>query len=427
MNLLVIGSGGREHALAWKAKKSPLTDKIYAAPGNPGTARIAENVNIAPDEQDRLVRFCQKNEIDLVFVGPEKPLVQGLCDVLRQNGLAAVGPGREGARLEGSKVFAKDFMARHGIPTANYEVFSRPRRARDYIADAGAPIVVKADGLAAGKGVYVCDTEPEALAAVEEIMVEKRFGQAGEKIVIEELLKGEEASILAFTDGEDYITLTPSQDHKPAYDNDRGPNTGGMGAVAPTPVAEGDVRKKVRRKILNPTMEGLKEDGIDFSGLLYCGLMVSASGEPYVLEYNVRFGDPEAQVVLPLLKTDLIELGQAAAQKRLNEIEVKWSEKTAACVVMASEGYPLDYETGREISGIERAITSYRTVFHAATAEKDGKLVTDGGRVLGVTAVAEKHEDAIERAYAGVDKIDFAGAHYRTDIGQKALHSLTAK
>lgn len=424
MNLLVIGSGGREHALVWRAAKSPRVDKIYAAPGNPGTSSNAINVEIAPGKQKELVHFCREKNIDLIFVGPEKPLVHGLCDILRQNDLNVVGPGREGARLEGSKVFAKNFMDSHGIPTADYNVFYRAQDAREFIINSGTPAVVKADGLAAGKGVYVCETENEALTAIEEVMVEKKFGRAGEKIVIEELLEGEEASIIIFTDGESYITLVPSQDHKSAYNNDKGPNTGGMGAIAPTPAVDRKIQEVVKDKILTPTIMGLKKEGIDFTGIIYCGLMIAETGDPYVLEYNVRFGDPEAQVILPLLKTDLLKLGQAAVQNRISEIDVKWTGEAAACVVMASEGYPINYETGKRIKGLNSAGTSSRTVFHAGTAERNGEIVTDGGRVLSVAAVADDHKTAIEKAYEGVEKIEFSGAHYRTDIGQKALDDL---
>lgn len=423
MKVLVIGSGGREHTLVWKLKRSPQVEEIFAAPGNPGTAESATNVDIAADEIEQLLQFAQEEEIDWTFVGPEAPLVAGIVDRFEGEGLSIFGPNKEAARLEGSKVFSKDLMEKHEIPTAAYETFNEPAPATAYIKEIGAPIVVKAEGLAAGKGVFVAETEEEAVEAVETIMKDKKFGQAGTRIVVEEFLTGEEATVLAFTDGETIMPLISSQDHKPAYEGGEGPNTGGMGAYAPAPVVTDEVMNRVESEVLQPTLEALQAEGIDYKGLIYCGLMISDSGAPRVLEYNVRFGDPEAQVVLPLLKTDLVEVAAAIEEERLAEIDLDWSTKIAVCVIMASGGYPIEYETGREITGIKEAETEDRIVFQAGTAQQDRKLVTAGGRVLGVTAFGDDYQATIDQAYQGVEKIDFAEAHYRTDIGSKALNT----
>ncbi len=423
MKVLVIGSGGREHTLVWKLKRSPQVEEIFAAPGNPGTAESATNVDIAADEIEQLLQFAQEEEIDWTFVGPEAPLVAGIVDRFEGEGLSIFGPNKEAARLEGSKVFSKNLMEKHEIPTAAYETFNEPAPATAYIKEIGAPIVVKAEGLAAGKGVFVAETEEEAVEAVETIMKDKKFGQAGTRIVVEEFLTGEEATVLAFTDGETIMPLISSQDHKPAYEGGEGPNTGGMGAYAPAPVVTDEVMNRVESEVLQPTLEALQAEGIDYKGLIYCGLMISDSGAPRVLEYNVRFGDPEAQVVLPLLKTDLVEVAAAIEEERLAEIDLDWSTKIAVCVIMASGGYPIEYETGREITGIKEAETEDRIVFQAGTAQQDRKLVTAGGRVLGVTAFGDDYQATIDQAYQGVEKIDFAEAHYRTDIGSKALNT----
>ncbi len=421
MKILVVGGGGREHSLVWKLDQSPQVEEIFVAPGNPGTAKLATNLEIKGAEIDKLVDFAQREGIDFTFVGPEAPLVAGIVDRFQEKGLKIFGPTKEAAQLEGSKVFAKDLMKEAGIPTAEYETFSQSQPAIDYIKEQGAPIVVKADGLAAGKGVFVASTEAEAVEAVETIMVDKEFGAAGEEIVIEELIAGEEATVLAFTDGETIIPLVSSQDHKPAYDNGEGPNTGGMGAYAPAPVVTDEVLAKVETDILEPTLEALNRRDINYKGLIYCGLMISDSGQPQVLEYNIRFGDPEAQAVLPLLETDLIEVAQAVEEERLAEIDLDWSDQIAVCVVMASGGYPLDYETAKEINGLEEAEAEDRIVFQAGTAQTGDKVVTDGGRVLGVTALGNGYQETIAKAYQGVEEIDFAEAHYRTDIGAKAL------
>ncbi|TDX51816.1 phosphoribosylamine--glycine ligase [Orenia marismortui] len=420
MKVLVIGNGGREHALVWKLKQSKRIEEIFVAPGNAGTEKLAENIDIEATDINKLIDFVKKEKIDLTVVGPEAPLVTGIVDAFEAEGLKIFGPNKAAAQLEGSKVFSKNFMKKYSIPTAKYETFTNVDNAISYIKEEGAPIVVKAEGLAAGKGVIVAQTVDEAIAAVEEIMVNEKFGEAGERIVIEEFLAGEEATVLAFTDGNTIVPMIPSQDHKPAYDGDQGPNTGGMGAYAPAPIATENLMSKVYQEILVPTIEGLKEEGIIFKGVLYSGLMV-VDGKAKVIEYNVRFGDPEAEVVLPLLKNDLVDVIEATIEDRLDQVDIEWLEKTAVCVIMASGGYPVRYEKGKEISGIEEAESEDIVVFQAGTALKDDKLVTAGGRVLGVTALGNDYQDTIDKAYEGVKQIDFADAHYRTDIGAKAI------
>ena len=421
MKILIVGSGGREHALTWKLKQSEQVDKIFVAPGNAGTGELAENVAIADTNIDKLIEFAKDKDIGLTFVGPEAPLVAGIVDRFKAEGLSVFGPNQDAAQLEGSKVFSKNLMKKYDIPTAKYETFTKAEAAIDYIKQEGAPIVVKAEGLAAGKGVIVAETTTEAVEAVETIMVDEKFGAAGTRIVVEEFLTGEEATVLAFTDGETIVPLISSQDHKPAYDNDEGPNTGGMGAYAPAPIVDDEMLSTVKEEILEATLDGLKQEGIEYQGLIYCGLMIE-DGVPKVLEYNVRFGDPEAEAVLPLLETDLVEIAEAVNNNQLDKIDIQWSDKTAVCVIMASGGYPIDYDTGKEITGIEKAEADEDTiVFQAGTDKEDDKLVTAGGRVLGVTAVGDGYEDTIAKAYQGVEKIAFADAHYRTDIGAKAL------
>ena len=421
MKILIVGSGGREHTLTWKLKQSDKVEQIFIAPGNAGTKELATNVDIADTDIDSLIEFAKDKEIDLTFVGPEAPLVEGIVDQFNDHNLAVFGPNQAAAQLEGSKVFSKNLMKKYDIPTAKYETFTNAEQAIDYIKSEGAPIVVKAEGLAAGKGVIVAETINEAVEAVETIMVDEKFGEAGTRIVVEEFLEGEEATLLAFTDGENIVPMLASQDHKQAYDNDQGPNTGGMGAYAPAPIVDDEMLKEVKEDILETTLAGLKAEGIEYKGVIYCGLMIK-DGVPKVLEYNVRFGDPEAQVVLPLLETDLVEVAQAVINNQLAEVDVQWSDKTAVCVIMASGGYPIDYEKGKEITGIEEAeLGEDTTVFQAGTDIKDNKLVTAGGRVLGVTALGTGYQDTIKKAYQGIEKIDFAGAHYRSDIGTKAL------
>ena len=421
MKVLVIGSGGREHAIVWKLNKSDKVDKIYCAPGNAGTALLAENLDIAGSDTAALLDFAKKENIDMTFVGPEAPLVAGIVDKFESAGINVFGPSQAAAALEGSKVFAKKLMKDYNIPTAAYEVFTDPEKAIDYIKKIGAPIVVKAEGLAAGKGVIVAESVEEAVDAVKLILVNDKFGEAGERIVVEEYLEGEEATVLAFVDGENIKAMVPSQDHKPAYDNDEGPNTGGMGAYAPAPIVSDELMEAVYKEILIPTVQALKEEGINYKGVLYSGLMIK-DGKAKVLEYNVRFGDPEAQVVLPLLDTDLIDIAEAVVDGKLDELEIKWKVQKALCVIMASGGYPIEYEKGKEITGIKQVDQEEdMIVFQAGTKIENGTLLTDGGRVLAVTALGEDYQEVIEKAYSGVEKIHFDDFHIRSDIGQKAL------
>ena len=424
MKALVVGGGGREHVLVWKVLSSPHVDQVLAAPGNAGIGEVAECAEVEAEDVDGLLRLAEDEKVDLTIVGPEAPLALGIVDRFREAGLKIFGPTKEAAKIESSKVFAKELMAKYGIPTARFEVFDDPNRARDYIRKAGTPIVVKADGLAAGKGSIVCRTLDEAYGAVERIMEEKEFGDAGNLIVVEEMLVGEEASILAITDGEAIKPFLPSQDHKPVYDGDRGPNTGGMGAYAPAPVVTEEVARTVMEGILRPAVEGMAKEGTEYRGVLYAGLMITREG-PKVLEFNCRFGDPESQAVLPLFEGDLVEVLEATIEGRLEEAEVRNSQGAAVCVVLASGGYPGKYEKGKVIEGLDELQDMEDVlVFHAGTAKRDGKLVTDGGRVLGVTALGPDIPRAIERAYEAVAKVHFEGMHYRRDIGRKALRHL---
>lgn len=421
MNVLVIGSGGREHTLVWKLSQSDRVEKIYTAPGNAGTAELGENVAIEAKDIKGLIGFAKKKSIDLTVVGPEAPLTKGIVDRFQESGLRVFGPDQKAAQLEGSKVFSKNLMKKYDIPTAGYNVFTDPEEAISYIEKKGSPIVVKAEGLAAGKGVIVAENVDQAVDAINEIMIKGKFGKAGERIVVEEYLEGEEATVLAFVDGETIKPMVPSQDHKQAYDNDKGPNTGGMGAYAPAPVVDTQLMDKVYQEILKPTVEALKNEGIVYKGVLYCGLMIK-DGIPKVLEYNVRFGDPEAQVVLPLLKTDLVEVIEAVLEGRLIDIDIEWLEKKSLCVIMASGGYPIKYEKYKKINGVTQVkkMTDLM-VFLAGTAVKEGQLVTAGGRVLAVTAIGDNFQEVIKKAYSGVGNINFEDAHYRSDIGQKAI------
>jgi len=427
VKVLVVGGGGREHVLVWKVLRSPQVDQVVAAPGNAGIGEVAECAEVEAEDIDGLLRLAEGEKVDLTIVGPEAPLALGIVDRFRDAGLKIFGPTKEAAKIESSKVFAKELMAKYGIPTASFEVFDDPNRARDYIRKAGTPIVVKADGLAAGKGSIVCRTLDEAYGAVERIMEEKEFGDAGNLIVVEEMLVGEEASILAITDGEAIKPLLPSQDHKPVYDGDRGPNTGGMGAYAPAPVVTEEVARTVMEGILRPAVEGMAKEGTEYRGVLYAGLMITREG-PKVLEFNCRFGDPESQAVLPLFEGDLVEVLEATIEGRLEEAEVRNSQGAAVCVVLASGGYPGKYEKGKVIEGLDELENMEDVlVFHAGTARRDGKLVTDGGRVLGVTALGPDIPRAIERAYEAVAKVHFEGMHYRRDIGRKALRQIGLK
>jgi phosphoribosylamine--glycine ligase len=421
MRILVVGGGGREHALVWKLMKSPRVQKVFCAPGNAGIAGIAECVPIGSEDVDNLVRFALDNEIELTVVGPEAPLTAGIVDAFTAAGLLAFGPDKNAAQLEGSKVFAKEIMEKYNIPTAESRVFHDAAEAVAYIREKGAPIVVKADGLAAGKGVVVAATVEEAENAVHLIMVEQAFGAAGSRVVVEEFLAGEEVSVLAFTDGATVIPMVSSQDHKAAYDGDTGPNTGGMGAYSPAPVLTPELLAEVEERILRPTISGLRQEGIVFKGILYAGLMITPNGAK-VLEYNVRFGDPECQAVLPRLKSDLLTIMLSVVNRCLHEQKIEWHDNHTACVVMASGGYPGHYDLGWVISGLEAAaVMDDVYVFHAGTALKRGHVVTAGGRVLGVIAWGKTLRSALDKAYAAVAVISFEGAHYRQDIGQKAL------
>jgi len=421
MKVLVVGGGGREHALVWKASKSPLVSKIFVAPGNGGTGELAENVSIAADDVEALLEFALSTKIDLTIVGPEAPLVKGVVDRFRANNLRVFGPTAKASMLEGSKAFAKAAMKRYKIPTAEYEEFQDPNKAGEYIRQKGAPIVVKADGLAAGKGVVVAQTVAEALAAVDSMMLSRQFGAAGSKIVVEEFLEGEEASFIALCDGKSVLPLASSQDHKAAFDGDKGPNTGGMGAYSPAPILDEKLSEEVVRTIVEPMMKGLAADGASFSGVMYAGLMIK-DGKPKVLEFNCRFGDPECQPILMRMKSDLIPIIEACIDGKLADFEIDWDPRTAVCVVLASGGYPGEYEKGLEISampGPDQYRDSY--VFHAGTAKTNSGLLTNGGRVMGVSALGEDIETARNEAYRLIAKINWRDMRFRRDIGQKAI------
>ena len=422
MKVLVIGSGGREHALVWKLAHSPLVEELYCAPGNPGMAGAAVCVDIPSDDIVGLKEFAQDQRVDLTVVGPEAPLVDGLADQFEAAGLTVAGPSAYAAQLEGSKSFAKEAMTRFGVPTAGYRVFIDPDEAKDYVRAAARPLVVKADGLAAGKGVLLCQTAAEAEAAVEQVMVAKEFGDAGDKCVVEEFLTGEEASFLVFSDGQHIVAMPSSQDHKAVGEGDTGPNTGGMGAYSPAPVVTPEIADKVMEQVIKPMILGMAAEGHPFKGILYAGLMIDPQGELGVLEFNVRFGDPEAQPLLVRLKSDLADILLKLAQGKLDQAEVKWSDQPSVCVVLASGGYPGKYETGKPISGLENAsLCGGVTVFHAGTRLDNGTLVTAGGRVLGVTALGDTVAQAIERAYEAADYISWDGMYMRRDIGHRAL------
>ncbi|MBE7026604.1 MAG: phosphoribosylamine--glycine ligase [Ruminococcaceae bacterium] len=419
MKILIVGGGGREHTIACKLSESPLVDKIYAAPGNGGIAQIAECVPISATDIDGVVKFATENSIDLTFVAPDDPLVLGMVDALEAKGLKAFGPRKAAAIIEGSKVFSKELMKKYNIPTAQYEVFSDSSAALEYIKDKKCPIVIKAEGLALGKGVIIAQTQEEAKEAILSMMEDKQFGDAGNRIVIEEFLTGPEVSVLAFTDGKTIKPMVSAQDHKRAYDGDKGLNTGGMGTFSPSRIYTPEIADVCMKEIFIPTMEAMNKEGRTFKGVLYFGLMLTPNGMK-VIEYNCRFGDPETQVVLPRLKTDFAKILLAIVDKRLDEIEIEWYDNAAVCVVMASGGYPQKYEKGYEITGIDEACKEDNiTVFHAGTALKDGKIVTSGGRVIGVTATGANLDAAIKDAYKAVKKISFKDAHYRTDIGIK--------
>ncbi len=421
MKVLVVGGGGREHAIIWKLSQNPRISELFCAPGNGGISKLASCVPIKATDIEGIVNFAGENKIDFVMVAPDDPLVAGMVDALEAAGIRAFGPVKAAAVIEGSKSFSKDLMKKYNIPTAGYAVFESSAGALEYLDTCSAPIVVKADGLALGKGVIIAQTIAEAKTAVNNIMNDRVFGEAGNKVVIEEFIEGPEVSILAFTDGRTVVPMVSSQDHKRVFDHDQGPNTGGMGTFSPSLIYDGKLAEQCMKEIFIPTIEAMNREGRKFKGILYFGLMITKDG-PKVIEYNARFGDPETQVVLPRLKPDLLDIFNAIIDEKLAGIKIEWSDNAAVCVIAASGGYPGKYPAGLEISGLEAAEADGNvTVFHAGTSCKDGKLYTAGGRVLGVTAVEENMEKAISKAYAGIEKISFEGMHYRKDIGKKSI------
>jgi len=421
MKILLVGGGGREHAIAWKLSQSKKLKQLYIAPGNPGTAEVGTNVVIADNDIDLLTAFAKEKRIDLVVVGPEEPLAAGLVDRLEAEGIRAFGPTQEAARLEADKAFAKQIMRANSIPTAEARIFTNFEDAKLYIASRDEPVVVKAAGLAKGKGVFVCDDPAEGILAAEKLMVDKIFGPAGSTIVVEDKLLGEEVSILAFVDGRTIYVMESAQDHKPIGDGDTGPNTGGMGAYSPAPIVSEQMMDQIVREILVPIVDGMNRNETPYKGVLYAGLMITPGG-PRVLEFNVRFGDPEAQPILMRMKSDLLEVFEAVCREQLSEVTLEWEPRPAVCVVMASRGYPGPYEKGKVITGLDRVAQMKDVkVFHAGTAEQDGQIVTAGGRVLGVTALGANIAEAKKRAYEAVEMIHFDGAYYRRDIADKAL------
>ena len=427
MKVLVIGSGGREHSLVWKLEQSPRVSQIYCAPGNAGISEMAECVAISATDVQGLASFAKKQKIDLTLVGPEASLTLGVVDVFEKQGLRIFGPSQKAAILEGSKVFTKKFMQDHNIPTAGFTVFRKRERAIEYVERMGAPVVIKADGLAAGKGVIVAQTVQEAIDAIDVIMKEKAFGEAGNRVVVEDFMAGEEASFLAFTDGKTILPLPTSQDHKPIFDDDKGPNTGGMGAYSPAPVVTPVLEKQIMNKIMMPTVKGMAKEGRPYKGVLYAGLMIE-KGKAKVVEFNCRFGDPEAQPLLMRLRTDLVDIVEAVLAGQLHKIKLDIDPRPTVCVVMSSGGYPGSYEKGKVITGLDKAAKQESVVvFHAGTALKNKKIVTAGGRVLGVTAIGNDLDEAISNAYKTVAMIKWPGSFYRTDIGAKAARHLGKK
>ncbi len=429
MNILVVGGGGREHALVWKISQSKSARKIFCAPGNAGISEIAETIPIKADDINSLLKFALENRIDLTVVGPELPLSLGIVDLFESNGLKIFGPRKLAAEIESSKVFAKNFMRKYNIPTANYNTFTTDEidKAKKFVLSLTPPIVIKADGLAGGKGVIICENHNEAVKTIELYFLQKIFGSAGEKIVIEEFLKGEEASIFVITDGDDFIILPPAQDYKRVFDDDKGKNTGGMGSYAPTPLIDQNMIERIKNEIVKPTIEGLKNENRKYKGCLYCGLMITDEG-PKVLEFNCRFGDPETQVILPLIEVDILDMFFSAIEGEIKNLNYSIKDLTAVCVIIASAGYPDKYETGKEIKGLdELKKLSDIIVFHAGTKKVNSKILTDGGRVLGITAVGKGFESTIKNVYSAVELVKFEGMHYRKDIGRKALNYLKNK
>jgi len=423
MKILIVGSGGREHALAWKAKQSSNVSHVFVAPGNAGTAieNDITNVAIAVEDIPAMIKFAEQEDIALTIIGPEVPLVMGIVDAFTKAGLKCFGPSAKAAQLEGSKTYCKDFMARHHIPTAEYQTFTEVQAAIDYIQLKGAPIVVKADGLAAGKGVIVAETEQQAIDAVEDMLSGNSFGEAGHRVVIEEFLDGEEASFIVIADGENALAMATSQDHKARDNGDKGPNTGGMGAYSPAPIVTPEMHKKVMEEVINPTLKGMRDDDTPYTGFLYAGLMISKDGSIKVLEYNCRFGDPETQPIMMRLQSNLVDLCLAALDKNLSNMTTEWDNRAALGVVLAAGGYPDSYEKGAVISGLPAEEQENSKVFHAGTAEKDGNVVTSGGRVLCACALGDDIADAQSKAYELTDKISWDKVFYRTDIGFKAI------
>ena len=421
MNLLLLGSGGREHAIAWKLNKSPQCSKLFIAPGNAGTSQCGTNVNLNPNDFDAVKKFCSTEDINMVIVGPEEPLVRGIVDSFRSddtvNHIPVIGPSKDGARLEGSKAFAKDFMVRHNIPTAGYREFdtSNYQEGIPYLQSHAIPIVLKADGLASGKGVVICHSMVEAMSEYELMIQQSKFGEASKKVVVEQFLDGIEMSVFVLTDGKNHIVLPEAKDYKRIHAGDKGPNTGGMGAVSPVPFADEIFMKKVNERIILPTVEGLKKDGIDYTGVIFIGI-IKVREDPYVIEYNCRFGDPETEVVIPRLKNDLVDLFLATANQKLDTVKLEEDVRVACTVMAVSAGYPATYEKGFPISGLDFKVPG-TMIFHAGTAEKDGEVVTAGGRVLCVTAFGESIDEAVQSAVDVIGEIDFDGMYYRKDIG----------
>lgn len=420
MKILIVGSGGREHTLAWKIAQSPDVKKIYCAPGNAGITQLAECVPISATDINRLLKFAENKHIDLTVVGPEVPLALGIVDLFKSKGLKIFGPSQQAAEIESSKIFSKYLMEKYHIPTAKYESFDVFDKAEDYVNSISAPLVVKADGLAAGKGAIVCFTKEEALDSLNKLMVQRIFGDAGAKVVIEEYLQGEEVSVLAFTDGTNIIPLIPAQDHKPILDGDKGPNTGGMGAYAPAVFVDEKMLQIIREKIMEPTVKGMTLEERPYRGVLYAGLIMTNQG-PKVIEFNCRFGDPETQAILPLIKSDIVPFLNGCAEGDIKNLKLEIFDKYAVCVIMASGGYPEEYENGKKIIGLEHDFGDDVINFHSGTKLAESNYLTNGGRVLGVTALGENVGQAINRAYKAVGKIAFDGAYYRKDIGYKAL------
>ena len=423
MKVLIVGGGGREHALSWKVAQSEKVDTVFVAPGNSGTASEDKisNVDIAVENISALKVFAENEEIDLTIIGPENPLVDGIVDEFQQAGLSCFGPSKDAAILEGSKSFSKDFLQRHNIPTAEYQVFTEIDTAKQYVKDKGSPIVIKADGLAAGKGVIIAMTENEAIVAIEDMLAGNKFGKAGHRVVIEEFMQGEEASFIVMSDGKNILPLASSQDHKARDEGDEGPNTGGMGAYSPVPVVTDEMHDRIMQEVIEPTIRGMAEEGREYVGFLYAGVMITADGTPRVLEFNCRFGDPETQPIMMRLKSDLVELCQTALAGKLNEVTADWDQRAALGVVLASAGYPASASKGDLISGLDNDFPAGTKIFHAGTVQQDNAVVTAGGRVLCVTSLGETVSQAQQSAYQAVAKVSWEGMFYRKDIGYRAI------